>query len=88
MALPVERFFVLIEIVHERLEQEAKDELAKSAFLAWQIAQHTYGAMFTRVGFTVDKKNRNKFEQSQQKFWKQFPGFEKYLRDLGITPKE
>lgn len=84
MALPVERFFVLLEIVHERRKEEAENDLTQAAFIAWQIAQHQYAAMFKHVGFSVDKKNASKFDKAQREHWEKFPGFEKYLRDFGI----
>lgn len=75
---------MLIEIVQERREEEARDDLAQAAFIAWQVAQHQYSAMFRHVGFSVGKDGKNAFAENQRKFWEEFPSFQEYLRDTGI----
>jgi len=88
MTLPLERFLMLIEIVQERHKEESRADLAQASFIAWQIAQHQYRAMFTHVGFSVSKENENAFRNSQQKFWDEFPNFDKYLRNFGVIDDE
>lgn len=86
MALPLERFFVLIEITQERRNNESREEMTRTAFLAWQHAEHQYAAMFQHVAMTaVNDKNKQKFQQQREKFWNDFPNFNDYLRKLGIA---
>ena len=85
MALPLERFFVLIDILNERRDEEAREELSRAAFMTWRLKQHQFEAMFQHAGMSVDKKNRGKFESLQNNFWSKFPSFNDYLTELGIT---
>ena len=85
MALPLERFFMLAETVNERESERVKEQLSYAAFIAWLTAQDEWNTMYQGAVFQAQSTKQAKGIQERHKKWiSEYPGFNDYLRKLGI----